>query len=295
MVTLLERLAAGEILVSDGAMGTQLMDRGLKPGECPEALNLSHPEFATEIARAYSTAGAHIVHTNTFGGSPMALAAYGLDDRTEEINRQAVAAARRGVDGQTLVAGSCGPSGKILIPYGDADPEAIHTGFKRQLQALIEAGVDAITVETMTDLSEAVLAIQAVREISSDIPVIATMTFDDTPRGFHTIMGVDIPQAVAGLTAAGANVLGSNCGDGIEKMLRIAPLLTENSSLPVMIQSNAGLPKMTAAGPVYPESPEFFSAHVTQLAAAGVTIIGGCCGTGPEHISAIRAAVDQLR
>ncbi len=295
MDTLLERLAAGEILVSDGAMGTQLMDRGLKPGECPEALNLSHPEILTEIARMYSTAGAHIVHTNTFGGSPLALAAYGLDDRTEEINRQAVAAARRGVDGQAIVAGSCGPSGKILVPYGDTNPEEIHAGFKRQLQALIDAGVDAITVETMTDLSEAVLAIKAVRDISSDIPVIATMTFDETPRGFHTIMGVDIPQAVAGLTAAGANVLGSNCGDGIEKMLRIAPLLAENSSLPVMIQSNAGLPEMTTAGPVYPESPEFFSAQVTQLVTAGVTIIGGCCGTGPEHISAIRAAVDQLR
>lgn len=295
MASLLEQLAAGEILVSDGAMGTQLMNRGLKPGESPEALNLSHPEYMTEIAQAYSAAGAHIVHTNTFGGSPMALAAYGLDDRTEEINRQAVEAARRGVNEQVLVAGSCGPSGKILVPYGDANPEEIHAGFRRQLQALIDAGVDAITVETMTDLNEAVLAIQAVREISSDIPVIATMTFDDTPRGFHTIMGVDIPQAVAGLSKAGADVVGSNCGDGIEKMLLLAPVLTEVSSLPVIIQSNAGLPEMTGTDLVYPESPEFFSAQVAELVTAGIAIIGGCCGTGPEHISAIRAAVDRLR
>lgn len=292
---LLERLAAGAVLVSDGAMGTQLFSRGLKPGESPEALNLSHPEYLQEIAREYRAAGADIVHTNTFGGSAVSLAGFGLADSTEEINRQAVEAARRGVDGQALVAGSCGPSGTILQPFGDADPDEIYAGFKRQLQALIAAGIDAVTVETMTDLNEAVLAIKAAREISTDIPIIATMTFDDTPRGFFTIMGVDIPTGMAGLATAGADVTGSNCGDGLEKMIRIAPLLKAASSWPVIIQSNAGQPEMTADGPLWPESPQFFADRIEELVAAGVSIIGGCCGTGPEHIRAIRQVLDRAK
>ena len=295
MVGLLERLAGGAVLVSDGAMGTQLFSRGLKGGESPETLNLSHPEYLQEIAREYREAGADIVHTNTFGGSPVSLAGFGLDDRTEEINRRAVEAARRGVAGQALVAGSCGPSGTILQPFGEADPDEVYAGFKRQLQALIAAGVDAVTVETMTDLNEAVLAIKAAREVSPTIPIIATMTFDDTPRGFYTIMGVDIPTGMAGLATAGADVIGSNCGDGLEKMIRIAPLLKAAGSLPVIIQSNAGQPEMTADGPLWPESPQFFADRIGELVTAGVSIIGGCCGTGPEHIRAIRQVLDRAK
>ena len=206
MTDLLSRLRAGEVLVADGAMGTMLFDRGLPPGECPESLNLAAPVRLEQVARLYVDAGADLVQTNTFGGSPLALARYDLDGQTDAINAAAVAAVRRVVGTRAYVSGSCGPSRRTLLPYGDTAPEEVYASFERQVRALIEAGVDVLCIETMTDLREAQLAVRAARAVSATIPVMATMTFDATPRGFFTIMGTDIRTAAAG-PPAGANIV----------------------------------------------------------------------------------------
>ncbi len=291
----LERLRAGDVLVGDGAWGTQLMARGLAPGDSPEAFNLERPEVLAEIAAQYVDAGADLVTSNTFGGSPLRLAAHGLADRTDEVNRRAVEAIRSAVRGRALVMGSVGPTGTVLQPYGDAAPDLVAGAFRHQLGALIEAGVDALCIETMIDLAEAVLAVEAARSVSTTIPIIATMTFDATPRGFFTAMGSDVEAVCAGLVAAGADVVGSNCGHGIEAMVELARELALHATVPVAIQSNAGLPEIRGGVMVYPESPEFMAAHVPELLDLGVRIIGGCCGTTPEHVKAIRAAVDAHR
>ena len=190
MSELLERLRRGEVLVADGAMGTMLQERGLKPGQSPEALNLSETKVLEEIAQLYLEAGADLIQTNTFGGSPLKLAAYGLSEKTEEVNGNAVLAARKSAAGKAYVCASCGPTGRLLKPHGDADPEEVLAAYARQIKALIAAGADAVCVETMTDLNEAALAVRAAKSVSPDIPVIASMTFDKTKRGFYTMMGV---------------------------------------------------------------------------------------------------------
>ncbi|MFQ5771840.1 MAG: homocysteine S-methyltransferase family protein, partial [bacterium] len=243
MQPILERLRDGEVLLADGAMGTMLINRGLQAGVCPEFLNLSKPAIPEEIAQLYFNAGADIIQTNTFGASPMKLAGFGLEDKAEEINCRAVAIVRKVVGEQVYISGSCGPSGKILKPYGDVEPDVLYRGFKRQIKALIKAGVDMICVETMTDLQEATLAVKATRTVSPQTPVIATMTFDETPKGFFTIMGVSIKEAANGLQAVGADIVGSNCGHGIENMIKIAREFKKVSRLPLIIQSNAGQPQ----------------------------------------------------
>lgn len=291
----LERLKNGEILVSDGAFGTMLIQKGMQPGECPDALNLSKPEVIEEIARLYLNAGAEIIHTFTFGASPMKLSEYGLEDKTEEINESAVYNVRKVMGNRAYISGSCGPSGKILKPYGDTEPDALYRGFVRQMKALIGAGADMVTVETMTDLHEAALAVKAAKAVSPHTPVIATMTFDETPRGFYTVMGVTVQQAAAGLHDAGADVIGSNCGNGIENMIKIAREFKQVTALHVIIQSNAGKPEIRGNTVIYPETPEFFAEKTRELIDDGVSIIGGCCGTTPEHIHAVKNVVDSGR
>ncbi len=289
-----ERLARPGVLLCDGAMGTLLLQRGLKAGECPERMNLERTEVLEEIARSYLEAGAEIIEANTFGGSPLKLAAYGLEDRTEEINARAVAAVRKVVGDRAYVGASFGPTGRILEPYGDTAPGLVLESFQRQMKVLLAEGVDLICIETMTDLSEAVLAVQAARSASASIPICATMTFDSTPRGFFTIMGTSVERAAGGLAEAGADVVGSNCGNGIENMVAIGREFLRHTKLPVLIQSNAGLPKLKDGVPVFPESPEFMAEKGRELAAMGVRILGGCCGTTPAHIAAMRAMIDAL-
>ncbi len=291
MRPLLERLAAGETIVGDGAWGTMLMARGLRPGVPPETLNLSSPEAIEEVAALYLDAGADFITTNTFGGSPLRLRAYGLEDRLEPINRAAVEAVRRAVGGRAYVAASIGPCGHVLKPYGDGDPDEIAGGYARQLEILADAGADLVIVETMTDLTEARLAVEAARRAAPDLPVMATMTFDRTRRGFFTVMGVTIAQAAEGLAAAGADIVGSNCGNGIEAMVEIARELRACSERPLAIQANAGLPESRGGAVVYPETPDVLASWVPALLAAGVRVIGGCCGTTPDHVRALRAAV----
>ena len=291
MQPFLERVGSGPVLVADGAMGSFLMEHGLEPVDAPESFNLSRQDVLREVAGLYLDAGAEVVQTNTFGGSALKLEAYGLDDRTEEINRLAVEAVREVVDGKAYVSGSCGPCGRTLLPYGDAEPDDVRESFRRQIKGLVEAGVDVLCVETMTDLSEARLAIEAARSVSPDIPVMATMTFDAIPRGFYTIMGVDVPSAAAALLEAGANLVGSNCGNGIENMVAIAREFRACTDAPMLIQSNAGLPQLVEGEVVYSETPEFMAEHAAELLELGVQVIGGCCGTTPAHIRALKRAL----
>lgn len=295
MRALLDRLNEHEVLVGDGAMGTMLLRMGLQAGECPERVNLNRPEFLEEIAALYLEAGADIIQTNTFGASPLKLSQYSLEDRTEEINASAVRAVRKTVGKVAYVSASCGPCGRILKPYGDIDPNEVFDSFERQLQAVIAEGVDMVCIETMTDLVEAKLAIKASKSVSPHTPVCATMTFDTTPKGFFTIMGVSIEQAAEGLAETGADIIGSNCGNGIENMVKIAAEFREHTTLPLIIQSNAGLPQMKGDTLIYPETPQFMAEECQKLLEIGVNVIGGCCGTTPEHIAAIRKVVDEFR
>ena len=222
MKAFLERIGEGEILVADGAIGSLLFTMGLEPGGCPESVNIERPELLEEIARQYLEAGSQIIQTNTFGGSGLKLSAYGLGDRTHEINRAAVRAVRTAVGDHAYIYGSCGPTGRTLKPYGDTEPEEVYESFRLQLEAILAEGVDLLGIETMTDLTEATLAIMAARSLSKTIPIMATMTFDPTPRGFFTIMGSDVASVASGLEEADADLVGSNCGNGSETMVAIA-------------------------------------------------------------------------
>ena len=270
-----------------------LLERGLEPGSCPEEVAVSRVELLEDIAREYCSAGADIVETCTFGASPLKLSQYDLDQHTEDINHSAVKAVKNVVGERAYVAGSVGPSGKILKPYGDTSEAPVYESYLRQVDTLAQAGVDCIVVETMLDIHEAKLAVRAAKAVSPSPPVLATMTFEDLPRGFYTIMGVDIPAAVSGLMEEGADVVGSNCGNGVDKMVEIARAFREVTNHPLIIQSNAGLPETENGKVVYRESPEYMAERAEQMLEIGVSIIGGCCGTTPEHIKAFRALVDR--
>ena len=291
MQPFLERVRQGPVLIADGAMGSFLMEHGLKPGDSPESFNLARGDLLREIASLYLDAGAEVVQTNTFGGSALKLRAYDLEDRTEEVNRLAVEAVRDAVGDRAYVSGSCGPCGEMLAPYGTATPDDVRGSFERQMGALVEAGVDVLCIETMMSISEARLAIETARNVSPDIPVMATMTFDATPRGFYTMMGNDIASGAQALTEAGADVIGSNCGNGIDNMVAIAREFRALTDMPLLIQSNAGLPEIVDGSAAYRESPEFMAEKARAFLEIGVQIVGGCCGTTPEHTRALRNAL----
>jgi 5-methyltetrahydrofolate--homocysteine methyltransferase len=295
MQSITDRLKNGDVIVGDGGWGTMLMQRGLKHGEAPELMNLTNPEILATIARLYLDAGAEIITTNTFGGSSLRLQPSNLEDKADEINRTGVEIIRTAVAGRAYVSASVGPTGTLIAPYGKTNPDDAFLSFVNQIRELLAAGPDLICVETMTDLKEAQLAVQAARSFSTEIPVMATMTFDEKPRGFFTIMGVSIEKAAKGLEAAGATIIGSNCGNGIEKMIKIARAFKDHTSLPLAIQANAGLPLMQDGQTIYPESPGFMAEKVMELLEIGVQIIGGCCGTTPEHITAFRSVIDNYR
>jgi len=295
MENILKRLRQKEIIVGDGALGTMLMQRGLKFGDPPETFNFSRLRDLEEIASLYLEAGAELITTNTFGASPLRLLQYALEKDTEAINRNAVDAVRRAVGNNAYVSGSVGPSGKMLKPLGNTESEAISASYRRQISALLEAGIDLVCIETMIDLKEAALAIQAARSLDPRIPIMATVTFNSTPQGFFMITGASIKDAAAALEAAGADIIGSNCGEGATQMVGIAREFRRHAQLPIAIQSNAGLPSKSESGLVYSENPEFVAAKAVELMKLGVQIIGGCCGTTPDHIRAIRKTVDAHR
>jgi 5-methyltetrahydrofolate--homocysteine methyltransferase len=291
----LERIRQGGVLLADGALGTMLMQRGLPSGGSPDEFVLSHAGVLQDIAQEYLAAGAEIMTTDTFGASPLKLASYGLADRTEELNRRAVELLRAVACDRAYVFADIGPSGRIMKPYGDTDPAEVLASYERQMRALAEAGVDAFCLETMIDLAEAELATKAAKSVAPHVPVIATMTFERRRKGFFTVMGNSIKQVCDGLARAGAEVVGSNCGNGIEQMIEITRELRAATSLPLSIRPNAGMPETTGEELRYPETPEFMAARLPALLAAGASIIGGCCGTTPAHIRAFRQALAAAR
>jgi len=292
---LLARLERAGVLVGDGAWGTELMLRGLPAGHPPEWFALERPDVIEEVARRYVEAGADLVTTDTFGATSFRLKLHGLEGERERINRNAVEAVRRAVDGKALVSGSVGPSGQLLEPCGDTPPEAVEAAFEEQIAVLASAGADLVCIETMTDLTEATRAVAAAKRVAPGLPVVATMTFEPTPRGYFTIMGVSAERAVAGLVAAGADVVGSNCGTGIGDMVQIARAMAAAGARRIAIQPNAGLPETRDGAVTYNESPESMASRVGELLEIGVSVVGGCCGTTPDHIRAIRKAVDAWR
>ena len=288
-----DRLNQGEILVSDGAWGTFLHSKGLKPGQCPELWNIEHAEEVFDIAKSYTDAGADMVETNSFGGSSFKLAHYGLSSRASEFNEAAAAISRKAA-ADKLVLGSVGPTGKILM-MGEVTPEEMYESFKEQVIALEKGGVDAIIVETMTDLEEAVLAVKAAKE-NTTREVICTMTFQKTPEGeFRSMMGVSPTEMVAGLSPEGVDIIGANCGNGIEGMIQIVREIRScNPDIPVLVHANAGMPVFRDGVTLFPETPEQTAGFVKAIIDAGVNIIGGCCGTTPEHIRQISKVVNEL-
>jgi 5-methyltetrahydrofolate--homocysteine methyltransferase len=288
-----ERIAAGGVLLGDGAMGTLLLERGLQPGQAPESVTRDHPEVLADIAHQYLAAGADIVETNTFGASPLKLALTGLGAHVGTLNRDAVRITREAVGQRCLIAASVGPCGGLLEPYGEFSADDVYRSFHTQLEHLLAERIDAVFVETMTDLAEASLAVRAAKDLDPDVPVAAMMTFDPSPHGFHTVMGVSVAQAASGLAEAGADLVGSNCGSGVAQMVAIADEFRQHTKLPLVIQPNAGLPKARDGHVVYDETPELFAEGAEELARSSVSVIGGCCGTTPEHVRAIRAMLDR--
>ncbi|HEY9166183.1 MAG TPA: homocysteine S-methyltransferase family protein [Candidatus Kryptonia bacterium] len=285
------RILAGEILISDGAWGTELHKKGLKLNECPELWNLEHRSEVLDIARSYVSAGADMIETNSFGGSRVKLHSYGLADKTVLINKTAAEISREAAGDHVYVLGSVGPTGKILM-MEDITTEELYKCFAEQAEALASGGADAIVVETMFDIEEARCAIQAARD-STTCEVICTMTFDGNKEaGFHTMMGTTPEAAADALIASGADIIGANCGNGIEAMVDITKELRRvDGTIPVLIQANAGLPLTMNGKTVYPQSPEDIVLWINPLIEAGANIIGGCCGTTPEHIRKIAEVV----
>ena len=288
---LLAVLSSGKILVSDGAWGTMLHEKGLGPGECPELWNIERPDDVLDIASSYIRAGSDMVETNSFGGNRFKLRYYGLEKRMAEINRAAAAISRKAAGDDHFVLGSVGPTGKILMT-GEVSEGEMYEGFSEQAAALEEGGADAIIVETMSDLDEARIAVRAARETTS-CTVICTMTFEKTADGrYVTMMGVTPADVPGVLIEAGAQVLGSNCGNGTGEMIGILGEFRKAlPDFPIMIQGNAGMPKYLSGKTVFNESPEETALFVGELINLNVNIVGGCCGTTPEHIRQIRNRV----
>ncbi len=294
IVTALEKIKNNKILVGDGGMGTFLQTKGLQTGTCPEYLSLSNPAIISEYTELFISAGADIIQTNTFGASVLKLGDFGYEKECDVINRESVKIARDIVADSVLVAGSIGPSGKLLKPHGDIASETMFDSYLEQSNALISEGVDLIIIETMIDLEEALLALQSVRNISDAVPIAVSMTYTNTLSGFYTIMGNSLADCVQKLSDAGCDILGSNCGNGIQNMIEIAESLKKISDIPVLIQANAGIPKLIESNLIYPESPGSFYNMTEQLIQTGVSVIGGCCGTEYDHIKSIRKAVDSF-
>lgn len=279
-----------KILVMDGAMGTMLQQKGMMPGQCPELFGVEHPDILSEIHRQYLEAGADIIETNTFGGNGYKLAEYGLETRVEEINAEAVRLARQAVKGRALVAGCVGPTGQLLAPMGTAAFDDLYRVFEQQVTALERAGADLIAIETMTDIGEMRAALIAARQCCR-IPIIAHLTFEP---GGRTMMGTDPVTALIILDALQPLAIGANCSGGAKELLPIIQTMGQYTRNYLTVEPNAGLPCLVNGKTVFPDTPEEMAEYALRLREAGANIIGGCCGTTPEHIQAMAAVLKGL-
>jgi methionine synthase I (cobalamin-dependent) len=275
-------------VITDGAWGTQLQTLGLGPGECPDAWNLTHAAQVESVARAYVAAGSQVILTNTFGANRLRLAVHGLQQQAGPINRAGAEISRRAAGRGVRVFASIGPTGKLLA-LGETDAAELRAVFEEQAQALADAGVDALVLETFADLDELRPAIAAAR--TTGLPVVASMVFDSGPARDRTMMGTTPEQAAAALSEAGADAVGANCGNGIDGFIPVCRRLRAATDRPLWLKPNAGLPEIVAGRPVYRTTPEYFATRARELVNAGATFVGGCCGTNPDFIRAIGRAL----
>ncbi|SHJ58681.1 5-methyltetrahydrofolate--homocysteine methyltransferase [Tangfeifania diversioriginum] len=292
MGKILNKIKQGKVLVSDGAWGTFLQQKGLKPGECPEEWNISHPDEVFDIAQNYIHAGSDMIETNSFGASRFKLEKYNLAEKTFDLNKAAAEISKRAA-GEKFVLGSIGPTGVILM-MGEVTEQELYEAFKEQALGLEAGGADAIMIETMTDLDEARIAVKAAKENTS-LEVFCTMTFEKTVTGeFRSMMGVSPTEMVETIIDAGAVLIGANCGNGIAGMVGIVEEIRKaNTEIPILVHANAGMPVYQDGETVFPETPDEMAALVPEIIAAGANVVGGCCGTTPEHISRVRKIIDE--
>jgi 5-methyltetrahydrofolate--homocysteine methyltransferase len=285
-------LAESGPILADGAMGTMLFANGLQFGDPPEVWNLAHPDIVRRIQRGYLEAGSRILLTNTFGANRLRLGLHGLSERVDELNRTAAILARAEVNaaGATaLVAGDIGPSGEIVQPLGTLDYDIAVDVFREQAASLAAGGVDLIWIETMSDLNEMKAAIEGVRRVAPGIALVTTMTFDT--RG-HTMMGVSPEQAVEAMVAWGADAVGGNCGNGPDELVPVIERMRAVDPDAVLVaKSNAGMPELVDMRAVYRADPESMAGFGVQLHEAGARIVGACCGSSPDHLRAMHAAL----
>jgi 5-methyltetrahydrofolate--homocysteine methyltransferase len=286
-MNILDEIRNNKVLLCDGAWGTFLQAKGLKSGECPEIWNINHRSEVLDIAKSYVKAGADIIETNSFGANRIKLDYYGLAGQVSEINEAAAAISREAAGKNKHVAGCIGPTGKMLI-MGDVTEAELYDTYREQSIALEKGGADIIIIETMSALDEASIAVKAAIE-NTGCTVIVTMTFSKTPEGeYRTMMGATPEEMVKEMKKTGAHIIGSNCGNGIEEMAGIVKAIkATDKNIPVIIQANAGVPQYIDGQTIYRESPQMMSSFVPELIKAGVNIIGGCCGTTPDHIKEI--------
>jgi len=291
----LQSALAGRRLCCDGAMGTQLLARGLTSGECGMLWNIEKPDAVRAVHEAYRQAGCDLITTNSFGGSAYALERHGLGDRVAELNRAAAQIARAAAGECGWVLGDVGPFGDFLEPLGDTTAGELREAFRAQIEALLAGGADAILVETMSDPAEAVVGIEAAKSCDAKVPVVVTYAFQKTgPGEFRTMMGTGIEAALQSAVGAGAEIVGANCGTSLslEDYVELAKQIASAAGgAHVIIQPNAGAPRMEGDQTVYDATPEQMAATTSELIAAGVNIAGGCCGTTPGHIAAVARSV----
>lgn len=285
-ITLQELLRTERFILLDGGMWRLLQQRGLG-NDPPELWNLLHPERVEDVHRAYIEAGARIIYTNTLGGNRIRLAHAGLADKLPEINRAAVRAAKLAAGDRALVAGDLSSTGSLLEPYGDLSVEEAESIFREQAAILAGEGIDLFVVETMTDLREAEAAVRGLRA-ASDLPFICSLSFS---AGGRTVMGDRPEEVMARLAALGAAAIGANCGTGAADMVPVIEAMAGTATVPVIAKPNAGLPRLEGERTVFPEGPEEMAAGLKRLAGAGARLVGGCCGSTPEHIRAINAVL----
>jgi 5-methyltetrahydrofolate--homocysteine methyltransferase len=283
----------GEVLLADGAWGTEFFKRGLMQGSPPDEWNLTHPEIVREITRDYLDAGASVILTNTFGANRFRLEAHGLSGKVREINIRAAELAREVVGQRVLVAGDIGPSGRIMA-MGEVTSGDLAEAFTEQARALRDGGVDWIVVESMADADEMEIAVRAASD-AAGVPVVASMTYNRTPRGYRTMMGNSPETCVRKAESAGASLIGANCGTGIEDYVPLAPVLRVLTSQPIWMKANAGVPQLVGGRVTYPLTPEQYASFVPALIEAGVDVIGGCCGTDPRFIREVGKSIARAR
>jgi len=294
MGTILDRLTEKKILISDGAWGTYLLEKGLQPGECPELWNLTKREVVLGIAQGYCEEGIDLLETNSFGGNRFKLQHYGLEERVYELNKAAAEISSEAAGEHVIVLGSVGPTGKILLT-GEVTEKELYDAFAKQAIALESGGAVAVCIETMSDTGEALCAIQAVRE-NTGLEIICTFTFERTRQGeYRTMMGITPVEMAQGLLEAGVSVIGANCGNGIKEMVPIVKQIRQyDQKVPILIHANAGMPILQGGETRFRESPEKMAKWVPELLEAGANIVGGCCGTTTSHIRAIKKAVQAF-